>query len=145
LIERKITYSQLEKAIQVSFEEDIKIIELYDPNVEVKTIDDVVKSINEKIFEIKDLCICKGVYDKGKLIGYYVYTNMLLISFSLSPKYRTRGYLREFFGMIRKDLGKKFVCRLWSKNIRAIKWLLKNDLEVIEDKDDIVQLVYLKQ
>jgi hypothetical protein len=145
LIARKITYSQLEKAIQVAFEEDTKIVELYDPNVEVKSIDDVVKSISEKIFEIKDLCICKGVYEKGKLIGYYVYTDMLLISFSLASQYRTRGHLREFFGMIRKDLGKKFVCRLWNKNIRAIKWLLKNDLEVIEDKDDIVQLVYLKQ
>lgn len=145
MIARKITYSQLEKAIQVAFEEDTKIVELYDPNVEVKSIDDVVKSISEKIFEIKDLCICKGVYEKGKLIGYYVYTDMLLISFSLASQYRTRGHLREFFGMIRKDLGKKFVCRLWNKNIRAIKWLLKNDLEVIEDKDDIVQLVYLKQ
>lgn len=145
MIARKITYEQLQKAIKIAFEEDTKIVELYDPNVEVKSIEDVVNSISEKIFEIKDLCICKGVYEKGKLIGYYVYTDMLLISFSLSSQYRTRGYLREFFGMIRKDLGKKFVCRLWNKNIRAIKWLLKNDLEVIEDKDGIVQLVYLKQ
>ncbi len=145
MIARKITYSQLQKAIQVAFEEDTKIVELYDPNVEAESIEDVIKNISEKIFEIKDLCICKGVYDKGKLIGYYVYTDMLLISFSLSSQYRIRGYLREFFGMIRKDLGKKFVCRIWSRNIRAIKWLLKNDLEVIEDKDNVVQLVYLKQ
>ena len=145
MIARKITYSQLKKAIRVAFEEDKQIVELYDPNVKVETVDDVINSISEKIFEIKDLCNCKGVYDKGKLVGYYVYTDMLLISFSLSSQYRIRGYLREFFGMIRKDLGKKFVCRLWNKNIRAIKWLLKNDLEIIEDKDDIIQLVYLKQ
>lgn len=145
MISRRITYSQLEKAIRIAFEEDKQIVELYDPNVEVETIDDVIKSISEKIFEIKELCICKGVYEKGSLIGYYVYTDMLLISFSLASQYRTRGYLREFFGMIRKDLGKKFVCRLWNKNVRAIKWLIKNDLEVIEDKDNIVQLVYLKQ
>lgn len=118
---------------------------MYDPNVKIESIEDVVKSISEKIFEIKDLCVCKGVYEKGKMIGYYTYTNMLLISFSLSSQYRTRKYLREFFSMMRKDLGKEFVCRLWSTNKRAIKWLIKNDMEVLEEKDNIVELVYIKQ
>jgi hypothetical protein len=47
--------------------------------------------------------------------------------------------------MMRKDLGKEFVCRLWSTNKRAIKWLVKNDMEVLEEKDNIVELVYIKQ
>jgi hypothetical protein len=145
LITRRITYNQLEKAIQIAFEEDRQIVEMYDPNVKVESIEDVVKNISEKIFEIKDLCVCKGVYEKGKMIGYYTYTNMLLISFSLSSQYRTRKYLREFFSMMRKDLGKEFVCRLWSTNKRAIKWLIKNDMEILEEKYNIVELVYIKQ
>lgn len=145
MIAKEITYSQIEKAIRVSFEQDSKIVSLYDPNVEVANTDDVIASIYSKIFDIKDLCICKGVYEKGVLVGYYIYTEMLLISFSLSPQYRTRGYLRDFFSLIRRDLGKKFVCRLWSKNVRAIKWLIKNKLEVLEDNNNIVELVYLKQ
>ena len=145
MISKEIKYEGLYNAIKTSFEEDRNIVKLYDPNVQVESIDDVVNDINRKIFEIKEHCIFKGVYEREKLIGYYVYAELILISFSLSSQYRTRGYLRDFFSLIRRDLGKKFICKLWSKNTRAIKWLLKNNLEIIEEKDNITELIYLKK
>lgn len=139
-----ITYNELYNAIKIAFEGDSKVVELYDPNVVVNSIEDVSLNIFDKISEIKHLCEYKGVYEKNVLIGYYVYSDMLLISFCLRTEYRTRSYLKAFFKLIKKDLGNKFLCRLWSKNKRAIKWLIKNKLEILEDKDNITQLVYLK-
>lgn len=141
---KKISIEKLKEAIEVAFDGDNEIVKLYDPNVEVRNIKDVVNDIYNKIFEIKDLCICKGVYDSQTLIGYYIYSSILLISFSLNVKYRTESNLIDFFDIIKKDLGDEFGCRLWSKNKRAIKWLEKNGMESIEDCNNITQLVYLK-
>ena len=145
MISKEIKYDDLYKAIKIALVEDKNIVELYDPNIRVENANDVVDDIYRKIFEIKEHCICKGVFEKEKLIGYYVYTDLLLLSFSISSQYRTRGFLRDFFSLIRRDLGKKFMCRLWSKNIRAIKWLLKNNFEIVESKNEITELVYLKK
>jgi hypothetical protein len=144
LTSKKISIEKLKEAIEVAFDGDNEIVKLYDPNVEVRNIKDVVNDIYNKIFEIKDLCICKGVYDSQTLIGYYIYSSILLISFSLNVKYRTESNLIDFFDIIKKDLGDEFGCRLWSKNKRAIKWLEKNGMESIEDCNNITQLVYLK-
>lgn len=144
MISKFITYNELYDAIKVAFNEDEAIVDLYDPNINVSNIEDVSLSVFNKISEIKDLCDYKGVYEKDVLIGYYIYSDMLLISFCLQKKYRTRCYLRGFFKLIKKDLGNKFLCRLWSKNKRAIKWLIKNRMEIVEDRNNITQLVYLK-
>lgn len=141
---KKISIEKLKEAIEVAFDGDNEIVKLYDPNVEVGNIEDVINDIYNKIFEIKDLCICKGVYDSQTLIGYYIYSSILLISFSLNVKYRTESNLIDFFDIIKKDLGDEFGCRLWSKNKRAIKWLEKNGMEAVEDYNNITQLVYLK-
>ena len=141
---RKISIEKLKESIEVAFDGDNEIVKLYDPNVEVGNIEDVINDIYNKIFEIKDLCICKGVYDSQTLIGYYIYSSILLISFSLNVKYRTESNLIDFFDIIKKDLGDEFGCRLWSKNKRAIKWLEKNGMEAVEDYNNITQLVYLK-
>ena len=144
MISEFITYNELYNAIKIAFNEDEAIVDLYDPNVKVSSVDDVSLSVFNKVSEIKHLCDYKAVYEKNVLIGYYIYSDMLLISFCLQKKYRTRCYLRGFFKLIKKDLGNKFLCRLWSKNKRAIKWLIKNKMEILEDKDNITQLVYLK-
>jgi hypothetical protein len=144
LTSRYITYNELYNAIKIAFEEDHKVLELYDPNVIVNSIEDVSLNIFNKVSQIKHLCNYKGVYEKNVLIGYYIYSDMLLISFCLRTEYRTRNYLKAFFKLIKKDLGNKFLCRLWSRNIRAIKWLIKNKMEIVEDTNNITELVYLK-
>jgi hypothetical protein len=67
------------------------------------------------------------VYDKNKMIGYFVYnpSRKALISFGLNIAYRQRKILKSFWGIIRGELKGKFQAFLWSRNARAIQWLKK--------------------
>ena len=139
MINKEITYNQLKKAIEVSFNNDNDIFDFYDPNTKVENlkeiVDDILKKINtyEKPFYF-------GVYDKEKLIGYFVYKESQLISFALTKEYRIRKYLREFFRVIKSTIKGHFMVLLWAKNIRAIKYLIKNKMEIIKENEQIIQL-----
>lgn len=137
---KEITYPLLEQAIRIAYREDRKIVDFYDSNVVVNSVGDIVTDIVRKIkgFEAP---VLRGVYEKNCLIGYFVYQGKMLISFSISVRYRVRKYLREFFGLINKELKKDFVCFLWRRNKRAIRWLEKNGLEAFDYTIDIVKLV----
>ncbi len=137
---KSITYEQIEKAIHISLCEDINVYKFYDPDVKVETIEEIVVDISRKI-KTFDFVILKGVYEKGELIGYFAYRKKMLISFALSMKYRVRKYLREFFNTINKELKKDFICFLWGKNIRAVRWLEKNGMEAVDYAPGIVKLV----
>mgnify|MGYP006268276277 CR=1 FL=1 len=130
-------------AIRIAFEGDEEIVALYDPNVEVFTVGEVIEDIQRKIFEIKDFCICRGVFSSQTLIGYYVYTSVLLISFGMAKEYRSKENLEKFFSLIKQDIGDMFGCRLWTKNKRGIKWLQKNNMQIIDQYDNITELFYL--
>jgi hypothetical protein len=139
MIAKEITYSQLDKAIEIAFMEDKHIYSLYDPNVKIETVQDIVWDIPRKIKGFNNP-ILRGVYERDELIGYFVYQGKMLISFSMAMKYRTRKYLREFFNLINKELKGEFVCYLWKRNLRAIKWLQKNGLEVFDYMEDVAKL-----
>lgn len=138
-----ISYKTLYEAIKISFDNDTPIIKLYDPNKVVNSIDDVTKDIFKKILEYADdnKVILNGVYEKNELIGYFIYRNKLLISFSIAVKYRTTDCLKAFFRLIKSEIKGQFGCMLWSKNLRAIKWLEKNGLKIIHLDPVITQLV----
>jgi hypothetical protein len=144
LTSRELKYEDLKEAIRIALEGDEEIVSLYDPNIEVNSIEDVVNDIYKKLFEISDFCVCKGIYEDEKLIGYYAYIEKMLISFSVSSPNRMKKSLHQFFELIQKDLGDQFVCRLWSKNLRAIKWLIKNGFQFVDDENQITRLIYLK-
>lgn len=139
MISKIIKYNDLGKAISIVFKEDNNLLEFYDPNVIVGSIEDIVKDVLLKI-KTYDNPIIKGVFEKNKLIGYYIYINNMLISFGLEKTYRVRKYLKKFFLLLRGDLGKGFICHLWNKNIRAIKWLLKNNMKIIDIYNKITKL-----
>ena len=138
---KKINSIEFQKAIRVAFDKDEKIYSMYCPNVKVENIDDIVKDISHRIWKGEGRATINGVYEKGELIGYYVYRDHLLISFGLNVKYRVRKYLREFYSSIKKELGGHFTCFLWSKNIRGIKWLIKNGMGIVEQNNLITQLI----
>lgn len=135
----KINRKVLQEAIAISFYQDKVAFDMYDPNVKVETLNDIVENILFKIGTYPD-AIFMGIYDKNKLIGYFVYKEKQLISFALAKEYRTRSYLREFFKVIKTTIKGNFMCLLWAKNIRAIKYLMKNKMEIINQNDKIIQL-----
>lgn len=131
-------YENLKKAIRVAFDEDSKIFEFYDPNKSVSTLDEIVEDIYSKGDSYKGLSegvIAIEVYEKGKLIGYFFFNNKMLISFGLNVAYRQRKHLKEFFNLIKITIGKGFSCLLWSKNIRAIKYLIKMGMMPINETE----------
>lgn len=140
MIAKPITYPELKKAIKISFDNDSSIVALYDPNVSVRSIEDVQNNIFAKLNSVDDLEL-KGIFEKGQLVGYYVRKGGLLISFALACAYRTRSYLRKFFSLIKEDFKGCFMCYLWNKNTRGIKWLMKNGMEMIDQDNKITQLI----
>lgn len=143
MIAKSITYNQLKEAIKIGFEGDKKIVALYDPNIPVNTIEDVQNDIYRKLkeFETVDFVSLKGVYEKGKLVGYYVRRSGLLISFALACSFRTRKFLRKFFCLIKSDFEGCFMCFLWNKNERGIRFLVKHGMQIHERNDQITQLI----
>ena len=141
MIAKPITLQQLKKAIKVAFEGDDKIMDLYDPNVAVKSIEDIAEDIIGKIKDYREVEI-KGIFEKSELIGYFVKKGNLLISFGINMKYRVRKFKRALFDLIENDFNGSFVCLLWSKNIRAIRWLENSGMNVIEMDHQLTKLVY---
>lgn len=138
---KQINNIEFQKAIKVAFDGDEKIYNLYCPNIKVESVNDIVKDISHRIWKGEENAIIKGVYDKGELIGYYVYRDHLLISFGLNVQYRVRKYLREFYSSIKKELGGHFTCFLWTRNVRGIKWLIKNGCGIVEQNNLITHII----
>lgn len=136
-----IDNNQIQEAIKIAFENDAKLMDLYDTSVKVNGIEDIVKDVTRKVLTHQDRILWKGVFEKDKLIGYYVYNPFMLISFGVNIKYRKRKYLRKYFSIMREELGKGFVCHLHSRNIRGIKWLLKNKMEIVYSNTQITKLI----
>lgn len=145
MIAKTINNDQFKKAIRIAFEGDTAIVSLYDPHKKIDSIEDIVKDIHFKISTFNELSNLsevqiKGLYEKGKLVGYYVFKPSLLISFSLNVQYRTRPYLKAFWRLVKRDLNSRFVCNLFTRNIRAIRFLCKMGLEVIGSNNLITNL-----
>lgn len=138
MIIKKVPYETIKKAIRVAFDEDKKIFDYYDPNSKASNLDEIVDDIYTKIDGYKDLSggiVAIEIYEKNKLIGYFVTNSKMLVSFGINIAYRQRKYLKEFFNLIKTTLGKGFSCMLWSKNIRAIKYLFKMGMLPIKEND----------
>lgn len=141
MIAKEITYREFEKAIKVAFENDAAVYSLYDPKVPVENVDDIIRDVVMKVRTYEN-AIYKGVFEKGKLIGYYVYEDNSLVSFGLNVQYRVRNNRREFFGIIKRELTKPFFCILHSRNVRAVKYLLKQGCTINDSNPLQTQLIY---
>ena len=140
-----ITHNEFKKAVEISFKDDNKITEFYDSSVKIDSIDDIISDISSKIKEYKDPVLC-GLFENNEVVGYYVFQGNLLISFALSIKYRTKKYLKSLFHHIKKSIGDSFICLLWSKNVRAIKWLnkmgMKTNKEIVYKNKLVTLLIH---
>ena len=141
MIAKEITYKELEKALVVVFGTDYDILSLCDPNVAVTNTSELAADVLRKIKEYDDVKLM-GIYEKNELVGYYTYQRGMLISFGISPKMRVRRYTKEFFRLIRHSFKAMFVCSLWNRNTRAIAWLSKMGMKIMNRTEQITVLVY---
>lgn len=114
--------------IDKAFLGDEKIYEFFDPTATVKNHDDIINNVSDKILEYEDLF--EGFAFHGFDNGYVCYMPGMLFSFGINVSERKTNRLWD---EITKCLNGDFVCLLWSKNTRAINWLVKNGV-VIEDE-----------
>lgn len=144
MITKEVSYNQLEPAVRVAFENDNDMLRLYDKNVIVNNLEDVIIDVLHKLKEYPSVypdTIFKSVVDKNKTVGYIVFKEETLISFGLCMEYRKRKYLNDFFSLIRKELKGHFCCTLWSRNIRAVKWLLGMGLKIYDTNPYVTILI----
>jgi hypothetical protein len=130
---RQVDIINLKKAIFNSFENDSKIFDFYDPTSTSTTISEIVEDIITKIIDWQNgqnKLICYEVLIENKIVGFFVENSEYLISFGLNIEFRKRQYLREFFKLIKKQIKTPFKSILWSKNVRAIKWLQKMGMKI---------------
>lgn len=141
-----INNKQFREAIRTSFDNDPMIFPMYNPNVPVKNVDDIVDDISSRVCTSMPEATIKGVFDKNNLIGYFVFhtERKALISFGLNVGYRKRKCLNEMWSLIRRDLNGVFQCFLFTRNIRGIKWLQKNDMSIIAADNLVTQLIFTK-
>ena len=140
MIKREINGIELREAIRVAFNMDDNIYKLYCPCVKVETLNDIVRDISSRLHNDEPDAELRGVYEKGEIIGYYVFDGTRLISFALNKKYRDKRRLRKYFDLIRDELGDEFECYLWSINERGVRWLVKNGMRIIDVNPLITKL-----
>lgn len=139
MIVKRISYYELKEAIRVAFLHDKEIYSLYDPNISVTNIDELVEDVFRKIQEYEGVTL-SAVYENDILIGYFVNVKDQLVSFGLAVKYRVRKYLIAFFDLIKQELGGSFHVYLWNKNTRAIGWLSINGMVATYCDNQIIKL-----
>lgn len=142
MISKRINKKEFQSAIRVGFDGDNGIYDLYCPHIKVQTVDDIVIDISSRIWNSAHEAVIKGVYEKNELIGYYVYESKTLVSFCINVKYRNRKYLKDLFSLIRRDLKGDWQSFLWTANQRAISWLVKNGMKIINQDHLITHLTY---
>lgn len=135
-----IETASLKRVLENTYEGDEAIVKLYDPNVSVSSVKEVVDNIFEKIERYGEAAISYAVRLEGNEIGYFVLSGDFLVSFGLNVRHRTTETLRSFFEVMKSNMPADFVCALWSKNERAIRWLTKNGMKNLLIKNEITVL-----
>lgn len=92
------------------------------------TLEECVKKTVDELIESKeqyDLLRFYKIELDNQLIGFYGTEGRYLTTIFIVPEFR-KEYRSQIWNMIKEDLGDNFMTALYTKNIRAIKFMLKN-------------------
>lgn len=116
-----------------AFVNDNEIIEFYDRAANVKTVQEAIDNVCEKIKVSYPTAKIFGILIEGNKEGYFVFKDDLLISFGINVKHRNKDTLAIFWGEIQSRLGNNFHALLYSHNARAISFLEKGGMKILYD------------
>ena len=125
--------------IDVAFENDFEILNVYDKGEEVNDISEVCYSVWNKVEMIAEDSVFYGVELDGGKIGYFVFQGNILFSFGVGLKWRKKDILLQFFKVILSKIGDGFTIALYSYNQRAIKWLQKMGMNIVAKEITILK------
>jgi hypothetical protein len=139
---RKIEPGGLGAMIHEAFKDDWALIRTY--HLVNGNLANCVRSTFKEIDKVAQQVECTdyGVYWLGKPIGFTVLSYKMLVSFGINIQYRRKEIILHWWNLVNQHLGPEFVTWLYKKNDRAIDFLKRNGMEVQEDHDVYVSLVY---
>jgi len=129
--------SDLLEVIKISYAGDKKGLDKYlDPlnSIEINSTEDAAFETHNKLMDFIKSGIelnCYIVLLNTEKVGYFCYfyndkaNAYALVSFGMRMENRKQIELKIFYSLIKNKISGKFYCQLWSKNERAIKWLIK--------------------
>jgi len=135
---KKISINGLPELIKTSYEGDKEILE----SQHVAQFDNTKDAADSTYGMIKDMAkekklICYKVVYQKKSIGYFITFDKFLYSFGINPKFRRKEVLIGWWNQVVKSLEKNFMCILYPHQVRAIQFLKKNGMIVLEvDKEN---------
>lgn len=93
-----------------------------DVDSEVSSFEEGAHDFYVKIKEYQQLYDTRFIEIDGGYI-FYITKPKVLVSFFLHVDKRTRRGLDNLWKAMVDNIGEEFICILWAKNTRAIKWL----------------------
>lgn len=138
---KKISQAELRPLVELSFKDDEDLVCKYhicEQGFE-ECVEHTLGRINTFKGEEKPSYF-KVVFNKIA-IGFLVISYKRLYSFGVSIKYRTKLVLTQWWEAVKKKVGREFICSLYSKNTRAIQFLLRQGMKIGEVRNNIVTLI----
>jgi len=132
----KIELNELKPFIKVAYKGDEDLLTKYHVDNY-----DLYGAVNEtlRMVEITSMGIemnYYGVIENEERIGYICTFTNNLYSFGLNIEMRTKENLIEFWKIIKVLLGDSFITMLYPNNTRAINWLQKCGMVIVDDVED---------
>lgn len=130
---REINMNEFSEYVYSAFIDDDEIVEFYDRAANVKTPQEAIDNVCDKIKTVYPSALIYGIEIHGNKEGYFVVKDNLLISFGMNIKHRNRETLSNFWDEIRGRIGNSFHAMLYSHNERAISFLRKGGMKILYD------------
>lgn len=144
---KKISLLELKNIVYLSYENDVDLCNKYhsinklEPNqsYNINECADITYNRIEEASKHLDLEYYKIVYKKNT-IGYIAVFENILYSFAIAVKYRVKDILKIWWEKVSNVLGNGFVTFIYDNNARCLNFLLKNNMEVIDEEKGIITL-----
>lgn len=129
-----ITEEQLPQAITFSYEGDTYGLATYYGTP--CTVDEAVQLTMVSIifFECDYALSYFNILCDGEFIGYMITSGTLLYSFCITKKYRSRKILTDWWSRVVDFIGTDMTCILPSSNIRAINFVKRRGMKIVDQK-----------
>jgi ribosomal protein S18 acetylase RimI-like enzyme len=140
---KQIKKSELPELVKISYANDVELFNKYhvgklDFNNSVLITLDMI----DKTSRLTPINYYKVVYNK-QAIGYVVSFRGFLYSFAINKNFRTKEILQDYWNGICKILGEHFICWLYPNNTRAINWLQKCGMKIVEINKELNRVTLL--
>lgn len=137
----------LKPLISMCYAQDTALIERYHSlnlkDMGQHTLDACVQSTHEKIMSLDASPTLKSytILYQEDVIGYMVVFENILYSFAIIPKYRRKEILMSWWNAVTQSFKNDFFVIIHHNNTRCLSFLLKNKMQVFNEKEGIVVLI----